>query len=211
MHPSRTIFHAALALATASAVLAAVLPGAVAAPQAQQASVSLVDNRMEPQNLTVTVGTRVTWTNNGALPHTVTSDTGLFNSGTLTAGQTFSYTFNAAGAFPYNCNFHRAGGMVGTITVQAAPQPTPPPPAPTPAPKPPAAPTVAPKPAPTPTVAAKPAATPAPAKPAATLTPKPAAPPVPKAGADLPLPWLALLGSALSFIGLAIRQLWTQH
>ena len=38
-----------------------------------------------------------------------------FNSGTLTAGQQFVFTFPTAGSFPYHCNVH--SNMHGTITV----------------------------------------------------------------------------------------------
>src|SRR3972149_4075864 len=39
-----------------------------------------VGREFRPNILTVPVGTKVTWTNNDAEPHTVTSDTGLFDA-----------------------------------------------------------------------------------------------------------------------------------
>ncbi len=76
-----------------------------------------------PANTTVQVGDTVTWTNAASL-HTSTSGTnppagnGLWDSGTLTAGGTFSHTFTQPGSFPYFCSFHYSFGMVGSVTVQ---------------------------------------------------------------------------------------------
>jgi plastocyanin len=63
----------------------------------------------------VAVGTSVTWGNTGQANHTTTSDTALWDSGTLSSSQTFSRTFATAGVFPYHCTIHT--GMTGTITV----------------------------------------------------------------------------------------------
>jgi plastocyanin len=59
-----------------------------------------------PPELTVPVGTTVTWTNHHAANHTVTSDTGVFDSGTMAQGATFAFTFTEAGEFPYHCSIH---------------------------------------------------------------------------------------------------------
>ncbi|MHB8648363.1 MAG: IPT/TIG domain-containing protein [Thermomicrobiales bacterium] len=79
-------------------------------------------------NVTIPVGTKVTWTNNDPSPiqHTATSDpavTPAFNSGPLIHGASFSLTFNQTGVFPYHCFFHGNPGlgMHGTITVVAVP------------------------------------------------------------------------------------------
>ncbi|HLB29147.1 MAG TPA: plastocyanin, partial [Dehalococcoidia bacterium] len=66
-------------------------PGPV--PPPSSGSVSLGDNFFSPGSLSVAAGATVTWTNNGGKPHTVTSSTALFDSGTLSSGQRFSYTF----------------------------------------------------------------------------------------------------------------------
>jgi len=68
-----------------------------------------------PATLTVKVGTTVKWTNKDSVAHTVTSDTGLFDSGDLAAGDTFSFTFNQAGTFAYHCTMHPS--MTATIIV----------------------------------------------------------------------------------------------
>ena len=71
-----------------------------------QASVSLANLAFSPQKLTIAVGTRVTWTNNDSVTHTVTSDDGLFESGNLSLGATFSRTFDQKGTFDYHCVPH---------------------------------------------------------------------------------------------------------
>lgn len=68
-----------------------------------------------PTTLTVKVGTTVKWTNQDTVAHTVTSDGGVFDSGNLPQGQSFSYTFATVGTFPYHCTYHAM--MTGTIVV----------------------------------------------------------------------------------------------
>jgi plastocyanin len=76
-------------------------------------AVSIIDFAFEPQTLQVPVGTTVVWTNDGSAPHTVTGDP--LDSGTLSAGDSFQFTFNSAGTFDYVCAFHPQ--MTGTIEV----------------------------------------------------------------------------------------------
>jgi len=79
------------------------------------------------KTITINVGDTVTWTNNGTIPHTSTSDTGVWDSSSMNPGQSFSFTFANAGTFPYHCSFHQSLGMVGTVTVNAVNPPPPPP------------------------------------------------------------------------------------
>lgn len=74
-----------------------------------------------PSSRTIPVGTTVTWTNQSNMVHTVTSGSnrmhnGLFDSGDLTPGDTFSYTFDEPGTYPYFCRPHV--GMSGTVVVE---------------------------------------------------------------------------------------------
>ena len=83
-------------------------------------TVTIVDSAFQPAELTVPVGTTITWVHEGRLTHTVTADDGSFNSGNLGNGDTFSFTFSEAGSYPYYCRFHGSPGgigMTGTITV----------------------------------------------------------------------------------------------
>jgi plastocyanin len=74
-----------------------------------------------PNPLTVPVGTRVVWTNmQTGVPHTVTSDTGVWDSGTVVPGATFAFTFNTPGTFPYHCNIHPTMHGMMIVTGQAA-------------------------------------------------------------------------------------------
>ena len=58
-------------------------------------------------DLMVELGATVTWTNNDqAMPHTVTAVDGSFDSGQLSPGQTFSFTFDKPGEFEYYCTLH---------------------------------------------------------------------------------------------------------
>ncbi len=77
-----------------------------------------------PQNVTVIIGhnNTVEWTNNDTAPHTVTSTTipvgaASYNSGLLSPGQTFVYTFLVPGTYDYICTIH--SWMHGTVTVEA--------------------------------------------------------------------------------------------
>jgi plastocyanin len=69
-----------------------------------------------PGTLTVPAGTTVTWGNNDVTTHTVTSDTGLFNSNNLNSGNTFQVKFDNPGQYKYHCTIHSF--MNGTIVVQ---------------------------------------------------------------------------------------------
>lgn len=59
-----------------------------------------------PATLTVKAGTTVKWTNKDGIAHTVTSDTGIFDSGNLNSNLTFSYMFMNTGTFSYHCTTH---------------------------------------------------------------------------------------------------------
>jgi plastocyanin len=78
-------------------------------------SVTIVDLAFQPSALVIGAGSIVTWSNAGALPHTVSSDTGAFDSGILRAGGSFSTSFAAPGLYAYHCLIHPA--MLGTVQV----------------------------------------------------------------------------------------------
>ena len=80
------------------------------------ADVTIQNFAFSPATLTVAVGTTVTWHNNDSPTHTVVSDSGVFSSGDLPTGSTFSFTFSATGTFSYHCGIHPS--MKGTVTVQ---------------------------------------------------------------------------------------------
>ncbi|OGG52485.1 hypothetical protein A2851_05045 [Candidatus Kaiserbacteria bacterium RIFCSPHIGHO2_01_FULL_53_29] len=82
-------------------------------------NISAADDSFSPRTITIAKGSTVTWTNTGAMQHTVTADGGSFDTG-LSPGANFSRTFTTAGTYPYYCRFHGAPGgvgMSGVITV----------------------------------------------------------------------------------------------
>lgn len=85
---------------------------------AVQADIKLF--KYQPDPLEIAVGTTVEWTNQDEAPHTVTHGTyvnrgGAFDSGTLSQGQSFAFTFDRAGNYIYTCLIHPE--MVGTVKV----------------------------------------------------------------------------------------------
>ncbi len=73
-----------------------------------------------PSNITVVIGVNntVIWTNGDSAPHTVTALDGSFDSGQLSPGFTFTYTFPTPGTYHYHCTIHSF--MMGTVVVKAA-------------------------------------------------------------------------------------------
>jgi plastocyanin len=75
-----------------------------------------IDNfTFQPAQLTVKVGTAVTWKNHDDIPHTIVS-AGEFRSKTLDTDDSFSFTFTAAGDYKYFCSLHPH--MTGMIKVE---------------------------------------------------------------------------------------------
>jgi plastocyanin len=83
---------------------------------AARAEVKIDNFSFGPQNLTVAVGTTVTWTNRDDIPHTVVADDKSFKSKALDTDEKFSYTFSKAGTYPYFCSIHPK--MTGKVIVQ---------------------------------------------------------------------------------------------
>ena len=65
-----------------------------------------IDNFSFGPDLTVPVGTTVTWTNNDDVPHVVASDSNVFKSKPLDTDDHFSYTFTKPGTYVYYCMIH---------------------------------------------------------------------------------------------------------
>jgi plastocyanin len=82
---------------------------------ADTVDVSIPGFSFDPADITIAAGTTVRWTNNHSITHTSTSDNAIWDSGDLTMGQSFLFTFESAGVFPYHCTYHPQ--MLGTVTV----------------------------------------------------------------------------------------------
>jgi plastocyanin len=94
----------------------------IAAPQQAAAPVMINIKVLDfvPQDITIPVGTRVTWVNDGGR-HQIVADNGAFKSRLLSkARERFVYQFRRPGVFPYHCHFHGGQdgkGMAGVVTV----------------------------------------------------------------------------------------------
>lgn len=77
--------------------------------------VEIEDFSFIPSRLNINVGDMVEWRNRDNVSHTATSDDGIWDSGLLARDETFTYTFNTEGVFPYHCSLHPS--MVDTIVV----------------------------------------------------------------------------------------------
>jgi plastocyanin len=108
--------RAALAFAATATATAAVVALSRTA-RAADATASIENFSFTPATLTVPAGTKVTWTNNDDIPHTVTSAASpkLFHSPALDTGEAFSFVFDTPGTFGYFCALHPH--MQGTVVV----------------------------------------------------------------------------------------------
>lgn len=96
----------------------------VDATQEQDVAVTMTERSFEPAEIVITRGTTVTWSNDSILTSTVTSGfvpnvrrTGELFDETVRPSQTFSFTFEEAGEFPYLCRIHGPNGMKGLVRV----------------------------------------------------------------------------------------------
>lgn len=85
--------------------------------QADTVDVSIVNFSFDPPSINIEPGTTVRWTNDDGIAHTSTSESGVWDSGILLNGQSFAFTFNTVGDFPYICTLHPI--MEGTVVVNA--------------------------------------------------------------------------------------------
>ena len=94
--------------------------------------VTIRDFSFSPSAVSIKAGTTITWTNDGPSSHTTTSDSGVWDSGTLgapsggggygggTAGGSFQFKFSTPGTYSYHCKIHPPSSypsFTGTITV----------------------------------------------------------------------------------------------
>ncbi len=86
------------------------------------AQVAITDATFLPGDVVVAPGQHVTWKNTGAAVHTVTSDTGVFDSGNLAPKAVYNLAAPAtAGTYPYTCTFHvymKGRLVVTTLTMR---------------------------------------------------------------------------------------------
>jgi len=95
-----------------TSILAAAVMFTAGSAFAAEHAVSIQGFKFSPANLTVAVGDSIVFTNNDGAPHTATSD--MFDTGTITKGNSATVTISTAGVIDYKCNFHPM--MKGKIT-----------------------------------------------------------------------------------------------
>lgn len=118
---SNTIRSALLAgaLGAACAPLLAVMILPVWAQKATPGAISIDNFTFNPKQLTVKVGTTVTWINHDDIPHGIASSGNAFTrSKPLTTDDSYSFTFTTPGTYQFFCYLHPT--MVGTVVVEAA-------------------------------------------------------------------------------------------
>jgi plastocyanin len=98
----------------AVAALLVLVPTGAGASSPQEVSIEFSDYRPSP--LDVLPGETVLWTNVSVRTHTVTSDTGLFDSDQVQSGDRFSFQFNEVGTYRYHCTIHPS--ITGEIDVR---------------------------------------------------------------------------------------------
>jgi plastocyanin len=70
----------------------------------------------DPQNLTVTKGTKVTWVFEDSTDHNVKALDKTFGSKDLKSGGTYAFTLTKPGKYSYICTIHQY--MTATVTVK---------------------------------------------------------------------------------------------
>ncbi len=80
---------------------------------AETHAIAIRGMKFVPDHLVVKSGDTVVWTNEDLVPHTATGDA-LFDSGSIDADGSFSYTTRQTGELSYHCSFHPV--MKATLT-----------------------------------------------------------------------------------------------
>ena len=127
----RQILRAMLALPAAGAV--AIALGACGKSDDGHTIKMTEQMTFAPNQLTIRVGETVTWHNDSAMVHSVTTDPALvrdpslvevpagaetWHSGNLEKGDRFEHSFESPGTYRYICIPHEVVGMTGTVIVE---------------------------------------------------------------------------------------------
>ncbi len=115
-------------LGAAAVVSLALLAGAGGSALASDGQVVILQPseqlawRFDPASVSVSAGSSVTWVNQGTAAMTVTSPEGLFDSGEIPAGGSYTATFDTPGSFRYFCVAYPH--MKGVVVVTPEPAST---------------------------------------------------------------------------------------
>jgi plastocyanin len=80
-------------------------------------NINVYDGSYQPRSITISAGTIVRFKNVGGHLHTVTSDTGIWDSREMDPGRTVNVYFAKPGTYDYHCTLHPEK-MRGTINVE---------------------------------------------------------------------------------------------
>jgi plastocyanin len=87
-----------------------------AAGQGTRHTVTIEGVQFNPTELLVHPGDSIVWVNKDLFPHTATAAGKSFDSGSIAANASWSYTVTGKGEIEYRCTFHPT--MKGKIRVQ---------------------------------------------------------------------------------------------
>lgn len=109
------IRNAGIRLGAMAMMIATLMFAQMTAARCEDMKVTIDNFTFSPAQLTVKVGTTVTWKNQDDIPHTVVS-AGKFKSKALDTDDSYSFTFTAPGDYTYFCSLHPH--MTGMIKVE---------------------------------------------------------------------------------------------
>lgn len=103
-----------------STAVSTILSTTESSPTDVQVEINLFN--FHDKEITIPVGTRVTWTNQDGIEHSVTSGTpenpdGVFDSDFFNKSETFSMVFDKPGEYHYFCRRHNH--MTGVVIITA--------------------------------------------------------------------------------------------
>lgn len=90
--------------------------GVAPEPGAATVRAEIQDFAFSPRRLVVPAGATISFTNAGAVEHSVTVDGGGFDSGSIQPGGTAAITFTTPGVYPFHCTPHPF--MTGSVEVR---------------------------------------------------------------------------------------------
>lgn len=89
---------------------------ATGASQRQTHTVTIEGTSFQPERLTIAAGDTVLWINKDPFPHTATSKSGAFDSGSIAPDKSWKFTAVKKGEFDYLCTLHPT--MKARLTVE---------------------------------------------------------------------------------------------
>lgn len=130
MSRSTVIFVAAALLSLAVAVPVASYASTTVNVTIKPGAATLGKNAFNPDSANISVGDTVTWIHDDkGVPHHIvsgngntTTQTGVFDSGVMHFGNTYSFTFNNPGTYYYYCSIHPSMQGVVTATMFVLPE-----------------------------------------------------------------------------------------